>query len=190
LGQALTCQCHCELVLTQVLVRTWLGRTLTRDKDPLSHRTRDKDPLTPYRVLLDVRRWSRAYTRQAGSGACTREERSLGHGSSTSSQCESREGRRGGNTARCSEEMRQNLAALSGSPAWPGSVQYSEARPPSIASSHTTAPPPPPFIYLSNHHPPVVLLLFACKLLCCCYSATPACLRPEEKTKSLFFSKK
>jgi hypothetical protein len=41
-----------------------------------------------------------------------------------------------------------------------------------------------------HHHPPVVLLLFACKLLCCCYSATPACLRPEEKTKSLFFSKK
>jgi hypothetical protein len=30
LGQALTCQCHCELVLTQV--RTWLGRTLTSDK--------------------------------------------------------------------------------------------------------------------------------------------------------------
>jgi hypothetical protein len=167
LGQALTCQCHCELVLTQVLVRTWLGRTLTRDKDPLSHRTRDKDPLTPYRVLLDVRRWSRAYTRQAGSGACTREERSLGHASSTSSQCESREGRRGGNTARCSEEMRQNLAAHSGSPAWPGSVQYSEARPPSTAASHTTAPPPP-FIYLSTTtHPSSCCYLRAKALFRC-----------------------
>jgi hypothetical protein len=126
-----------------------------------------KDPLTPYRVLLDVRRWSRAYTRQAGSGACTREERSLGHGSSTSSQCESREGRRGGNTARWSEEMRQNLAALSGSPAWPGSVQYSEARPPSTAASHTTAPPPP-FIYLSTTtHPSSCCYLRAKALFRC-----------------------
>jgi hypothetical protein len=97
--------------------------------------------------------------------------------SSTSSQCESREGRRGGNTARCSEEMRPRCSLWVASLAGVSTIQ----RGPSTVhrhKSHYCSSSAPIHLPL-HHHPPVVLLLFACKLLCCCYSATPACLPPR-----------